>query len=107
MLFDDISVLDYVFIKIQGERYIQKVPLCELDFGNGDYDKKLSTDNQIVINDPTDENGESVKISYTDFKRKLESDLYLQQSRVMDFVVQPGSTETTEQVRNFLERFQV
>ena len=108
MAFGDISPIDYIFFKLAGSNRVEMMPLCELMLADGgghelSYDPKSSNDDLVVLLDCRP-NGKSFRFTKAMVTRYIETQVYGQMYKVVDFVIQPGGEQRTPAVHQFFEK---
>jgi len=100
----DANNLAIVHIKLAGERYIKRVNFDELAFGKGEYDSKSSSEEMVVMIDPTPD-GKMSKFSREEFIARLTKELFNSRSNVLDFIIQREREGRSDRIESFYKRY--
>jgi hypothetical protein len=100
----DANKLAIVHMKLAGERYIKRVHFDELAFGKGEYDPKSSSEEMVVMIDPTPD-GKMSKFSREEFMARLTKELFNCRSNVLDFIIQGELEGQSDRIESFYKRY--
>lgn len=100
----DANPLAIVHMKLAGERHLKRIHFDELAFAKGEYDPKSSSEEHVVMIDPTPD-GKMAKFSREEFLGRLTKELFNGKFNVIDFIIQQEHEGLSDRIESFYKRY--